>query len=104
MRWSCLVLAYALFCVCVALLAVARALLRALLRLLARRAAARSLWGDHCGFGTEQVRTRAQCKALQLLRCYDALALFCVSGLNAIRLLSNFNKFHSMTLVSVYAS
>ena len=41
--------------------------------LLARRAAAKQLVGFHCGFGTERVRTRVQCNALQSLRCNDAL-------------------------------
>ena len=53
---------------CCAAVAVARAACGAAR---ASRCAAR---GDPCGFSTERVRTRAQCKALQLLRCYDALA------------------------------
>ena len=73
MRWSCFVLALFLRWRCAV---VVRLALRCGALLLARRAAAKQLVGSHCGFGTERVRTRVQCKCTPiaaLQRCAGSL-------------------------------
>ena len=78
MRWSCLLLALVLFWRCALVVRLSLCCSGALL--LARRAAAKQLVGFHCGFGTERVRTRVQCKctpiaALQRCAGYALLRL-----------------------------